>query len=89
MCYTAIPGRDTTIRAVFFETVPRRLAEPTPKPVRHMASARAAASLMESMSHEFAAGRGDSRRDRQTSYEKGKRLAKRSHKPNWRYYEKY
>lgn len=92
MCYTAIPGQ-TGIRADFFESAPRPerviYFMKSAIPSASVTPAYAVAPRMVSMSHDVIAGRGESRRYRRYDDLRGKRLAKRLHKPDWRNYEKY
>jgi hypothetical protein len=95
MCYTAIPGtnpgicviRDlasaVTLPAKSKPEVPIRSVEATWKETIRIAS-----GLREPM-RAARLYRDCSRREQLTDYRRGKRLAKRQHKPDWRGYVKY
>ena len=93
MCYSAIPGQTgfLAIREVASKPVPapKKKKGVTEALVSSVAPARAVAPQMESMSHDLIGSCGDSRRYNRYDSLRGKRLAKRQHKPNWRNYGKY
>ena len=94
MCYTAIPG-DSGIRAVRDCSRTNKPVQPAQKKATSIAPPRRYVATVPVFSgerwpmgsnwlyHEYC------RRDRRTDYERGKRIAKRQHKPEWRHYEKY
>lgn len=97
MCYTAIPGQ-TGIRAARDYQSAQQQKVVTPKLVIKISLVQLLRRPTEtpvfsgerlSMSHDVIAGRGDSRRYRRFDDRRGKRMAKRLHKPEWRGYEKY
>lgn len=105
MCFSAIPGQNYGIRAIRdlagtaivpIKTEPKVQVKPV-ETVRRSNGAsntarpdtiRVASGLREPISHERIPN-ASSRRNRRTDNERGKRIAKRTHKPYWRGYVKF
>lgn len=95
MCYTVIPGTNPGIRAIrdlasavtlsakSEPEVPIKSVKNTLKETIRITSGMREPMRAARLYHEC------SRRERLTDYRRGKRLAKRQHKPNWRGYVKY
>lgn len=94
MCYTAIPG-DSGIRAVRDCSRTIKPVQPAQKKVASIAPPRRYVATVPVFSGERLPVNSDShdrcecRRERRFDDLRGKRMAKRQHKPEWRHYEKY